>query len=425
MRIKIKNIGKIKDTDLELGNLNIITGNNSSGKSTLAKVLYSIIETLNNFNEKANRYRIETMERQITISLNRNLDLDDFNFDNDISVFIKENREWIQKNSIDIVQNELSIDEFISNLKNKFNSFLDINSNILDRCIEDLYGRINKVLSIDTTRILLDQIRITLSREFNNHVNTIGSIDEGQIILQTDSLYLELNLKGERITRAVIDGKEFYDIKEIEYISDPNIIDYKIWSRDTAFNSSHESKLIKDLSNDFLNPLDKLIINEEIRALLNEMSDFGDIPIQREGSDFSVKIKEDDSLSTRSLSAGGKISLILQKLICNGTFEKLKYLILDEPENHLHPEWQIKLAELLVLLQKEYNLTLIITTHSPYFSVALDRFSKRYLNKPKFFLAEKEGNMAYISDVTNNKERIYRELQRPLQNLENLLYRED
>lgn len=46
---------------------------------------------------------------------------------------------------------------------------------------------------------------------------------------------------------------------------------------------------------------------------------------------------------------------------------KKSVLILDEPEINLHPEWQTEYARIIVMLQKELELYVVITTHSPFF----------------------------------------------------------
>lgn len=65
-------------------------------------------------------------------------------------------------------------------------------------------------------------------------------------------------------------------------------------------------------------------------------------------------------------------------LLSNGQLKENDYLIIDEPEVNLHPEWQIKLAEVLVLLVKELNINLYINSHSPHFIEALEVFSVKY-----------------------------------------------
>ena len=49
-------------------------------------------------------------------------------------------------------------------------------------------------------------------------------------------------------------------------------------------------------------------------------------------------------------------------------------LVWDEPENHLHPQWQVEFAKILVQLSKS-GVPILITTHSPYFLQAIRYFS--------------------------------------------------
>ena len=102
-------------------------------------------------------------------------------------------------------------------------------------------------------------------------------------------------------------------------------------------------------------------------------------------------------------------------------------LILDEPEIHLHPDWQLVFARLIVLLHKEFNLHIMLNTHSPYFLNAIEVFSHRYgvAEKCKYYLAEDSERTASITDVSNNIEIIYDRLSRPFQLLENERYNND
>ena len=65
-------------------------------------------------------------------------------------------------------------------------------------------------------------------------------------------------------------------------------------------------------------------------------------------------------------------------LLMNGAIEKNGAIVLDEPEIHLHPAWQAQLAEVIVLLQKEFGLHVLLTSHSPYFIRAIETYSVKY-----------------------------------------------
>ena len=77
-------------------------------------------------------------------------------------------------------------------------------------------------------------------------------------------------------------------------------------------------------------------------------------------------------------------------------------------------------AELIVLIQKEFDMHILINTHSPYFLNAIEVYSKKYEieDKCKYYLSRLDGEKAVIDDVTDNTELIYEKLARPLQILE-------
>jgi hypothetical protein len=53
LNIQLKNIGIIRDSTIELNGLTVITGQNNSGKTTVGKVVYSVIDAASNLERKA------------------------------------------------------------------------------------------------------------------------------------------------------------------------------------------------------------------------------------------------------------------------------------------------------------------------------------------------------------------------------------
>ncbi len=94
--------------------------------------------------------------------------------------------------------------------------------------------------------------------------------------------------------------------------------------------------------------------------------------------------------------------MLLQKGLLNSN----TLLIIDEPEVHLHPTWQVKYAEILVRLSKEFAIPIVLTSHSPYFIEALEGYSKKYQYQDltNFYFAKKnkDGLSSKIIDVTKN-----------------------
>lgn len=132
-------------------------------------------------------------------------------------------------------------------------------------------------------------------------------------------------------------------------------------------------------------------------------------------------------LELTNISAGMKLFLIIRRLLETGEIKERDVLILDEPEIHLHPGWQIKFAEMLVLLQKDFDLTILLTTHSPYFLHAVEVFSEKYnlTNRCNYYYLENdEDGYCQVRDVTENTDCIYQVLAKPFQILDNIRYAE-
>ena len=99
-------------------------------------------------------------------------------------------------------------------------------------------------------------------------------------------------------------------------------------------------------------------------------------------------------------------------------------LILDEPEAHLHPEWQNAFAEIIVLVVKEFNTHVLLTTHSPNFLMAIEAYAKKYglLDQANYYMATHNADnytVDYVC-VNNNLSKIYSSFARPLVDVKQL-----
>lgn len=112
--------------------------------------------------------------------------------------------------------------------------------------------------------------------------------------------------------------------------------------------------------------------------------------------------------------------VVIQTLLENGCLKSGDILLIDEPEVNLHLEWQIVLAEVLVLLRKELGIVLYIYSHSPYFIRAIEvkmAGSEMTLDGKFYLTVLDEDNLYHTEDVSQNTERIYELLYKPLEKL--------
>ncbi len=97
---------------------------------------------------------------------------------------------------------------------------------------------------------------------------------------------------------------------------------------------------------------------------------------------------------------------------------KRNLLIIDEPEIHLHPKWQVEYAKLIVTLVKN-DIPVLITSHSPEMIQALKVFSEKsgIEEKCAYYLTESDEVSSEIDDVTDDVNKIFIKLTEPLHNL--------
>jgi len=192
-------------------------------------------------------------------------------------------------------------------------------------------------------------------------------------------------------------------------------------------------------------PLLKTIRNLKAHDIINDI-DFEIVPTledlyfalttkRKEKQAFNFNIEniiggkfEEDNLSGFIFNKNGKkIKLIntamgikyfglLQVLNNNNYLYKGQVLILDEPEVHLHPIWQLKLAEIIVELSKK-KVKIVVNSHSPYMIEALKRYSEleEIEDKTNFYLAE-DGYIEYQESLEN----IFEKLVLPIRELKKL-----
>jgi predicted ATPase len=133
------------------------------------------------------------------------------------------------------------------------------------------------------------------------------------------------------------------------------------------------------------------------------------IEFEREGNKFDINC----------VATGIKSFGILQILSENNYLTNNTILILDEPEVHLHPKWQLKMAELIVELVKN-GVKVLVNSHSPYMIEALQRYSRLEDVNSDFYLAEN----GYIKQIENDNSKtlveIYEKLSEPYDEFEEM-----
>lgn len=135
-------------------------------------------------------------------------------------------------------------------------------------------------------------------------------------------------------------------------------------------------------------------------------------------------IIHNDCSQNQTTSSGVKEIGIIQVLLQNNRLKEGSFLIIDEPESSLHPEWEIKYAEVLALLAKELNVHVYLNSHSPMFIEAISLYAQYYdlIDQTNFYLTERQVNGKYNFKKIDPKNmgEVYENLTRPYDELDKL-----
>jgi len=415
MKLSIRNVGKLKEADVEINGITVIAGENNTGKSTIGKVLFSIFQSLYKLDDQIIREKRNTIKHNLELLYVHATG----SFFNNV-----EFKEIIDEILIEGSKYDIEI------LKNKILEFISNNSEKTKNEIpEEPVKRIFDLLKIPKKSFVLAILNRNFSNEFNNQITNIYTELVGNIKLKIQGKESLLSIENNIIKE--IKNEHFLNT-EIVYIDDPFILDdltdelfVRNAIKNTDYNTiyNHKNYLKYKLIQKKGSLVDEIILNSKLEKFylkLNELFE-GDIILSNRGNYVYRRKNKGNELNLINLSAGLKSFAVLKMLFINNTLQENGTIILDEPEIHLHPEWQIKFAELIVLLQKEFKMHILLTTHSPYFLKAVQVYSKKYKisNKCKYYMSELDGEQAILVDKTNKTDDLFYKLAISFENLMN------
>lgn len=252
-------------------------------------------------------------------------------------------------------------------------------------------------------------------------LNDVGSINNADINISKINVVGGVNSSGKSIVSKLLYCylKSQKDDESLDFLMDSeglsNLKDSDI-SFEADLNPS-EVFYIDNISILDLKDLDILRVDHIIHikeALENENTSTKTTEIQ--------KILKNDC--TNLSAAGIKQIGIIEILLQNNSLKKNSFLIIDEPESNLHPQWQIKFAQILTLLVKQLNIYIYLNSHSPMFIEAISLYSQYYdlLDETSFYLTQKQVNNKYNFKKINPKNmgEVYENLTKPYDELDKI-----
>lgn len=427
MKLILKNIGIINQAVINLDGLTVIAGDNDTGKSFAGRTLFTVMKSMlkTDINLIKNQEKLDFIQKtaeELYILLRKEI-----SFQENLSIqtvfdpksFFRDIKSGIEDNNI--IGIEGLLEEKKTRLKMlKNSSELFPYEKLLNYIIlidSAIFGNEDK----ETIRI--KNFEEILASEFNSEIcmGQEGAIElyDGNNPIMTLSIDKESKVKHLNI----IDGLYFKDVTIVEspvfaqfyeVISNCKLI-YENKDPSKPVIPLHIRDLIDKMSPSTFSLQNNIVWEQKFSQTID-----GNINFSQERKDFIYsKEKNGEKLSFGSLNTatGIKSFGVISLLKKAGVLDKRCVLIIDEPEVHLHPKWQIEYAKIITELVKE-GVIVLVTTHSPYMVQAFSVFSKEADIKSDFYLSHKNDNgTAEIENVSEDINKIFLQLSKPLNDI--------
>ncbi|HBY7036496.1 TPA: hypothetical protein MI570_27465 [Klebsiella pneumoniae] len=379
MKIKVENLGFISSGEIDIKDLTIIFGKNNVGKTYLSYATYGMLSRLSSLSEGStvisktdlNKLRLDgsisidtskIASKEIIQKINRD-------FTKSLSSYFNAKEDSFKETNIEIEPNfkngDLLKQSFSSTINFDGSGFYSFNkakdsSEIIITFVklpEEASNSspnvtlsddtISSILSSITSNILLKNIFKGLSRPFVITSERTGislfykemdshrsSLIEKLITVKSNSI-APINKKLSAYSTPISDNINI--IRQYESLT----------KRKSFLYSKNGSKNKKQISESLENILSGSFKHDNGETIFIKKENDRDISIPMPISSSSVK------------------SLFLLDLYIKHIAHYGDFLVIDEPELNLHPENQVKMAELIVRLINS-GIKIIMTTHSDY-----------------------------------------------------------
>lgn len=410
--LQVKNFRAIKDADIQINGITVVSGVNGSGKSTLSKLLYYALKNANSFED--------LVIQHINIKLRPYFNV----LDQLSSLYYIFSHQNLSRNALRHNKRGYRIEFVLSDLDSGKNLMDDVRE-LCDRFIELENSMNNNGKSSISNRLYII-LRSTLQDNDPNHDTKylldklIQKINEHiqkaeLMVAERPYKFLKDSIEAvfdEKISKKIslqeyddyILGDDVLNVpllhyfKKVVYIDTPMVIGMETYPGQPSY--------WKELNNLIRIP-PKRGYKRSINNFIKENIIKGDTSFDTDMFSGGFKYKRIDGKEFDLLecATGIKSFSLLQMLLKNLYLDDNTLMIIDEPEAHLHPQWIVEYANLIVMLHKKLGVKFFIASHSTDMVSAIRYISEKEkcLSSVSFYVAEEDSkSSSYSFNMLNN-----------------------
>lgn len=401
----IRDYHAIREAVIKLDGITVLSGINGCGKSTLSKWLYCLVNGTNRFDTylfsayKDEIIRVLFRIQFICDDLERSLRFLNNADSYDKNVLQKQidsirtliDAVEIQNDMEELCQQTLLVLETFQNLalavnlpdtrKVRIMNFLNINSEK-----EDLGQAVIRFKEQYSRKItgLIKQFKSDIEKRPLDRFNKLAK--KNFDVYNDIPPYIQLEEDG---VNLIEEGhvSTLYNLRRAVYIDTPMAL--AAGDAENVFWKDLRGIMMNDNRNNTLSFTEKKFRLRIVDLLDGETVVESDEFIDR----YALRYVSKDlkiNILLKDTATGYKTFSYLQRLLENGLLRDDTLLMIDEPEAHLHPQWIVEFARLLVLLHKELGLKIMIASHNPDMVAAIHDIANKeeVLKSTNFYVAK-------------------------------------
>ncbi len=422
MKLTVRKIARVDKAVIEIRGITVMTGANGSGKSTVSKSLYSILETGRELPEKVLAekrnsfiYRLRENDNYSKYC-NRILFLLQLWRPNPdifpVSFFIPDPnfRKEDLKRHLDKLSGRKHSAEYTREQE--------------EEILSGIAGEIREIAESPDSRYYGFIAEKTLNDVFCGQFSDLRSPKgNGSIELTASNARYRIAVSDNKVTDYVPQG----DFRgNVWYLDARHLLDEEYPGQSTGRQLAGTGHIQK-IKGSLMSARTDISLEEsnERKEAVRVFDDLlsgvlsGKLEAERSGIMYKEE-KIDVPIDVRNVASGLKTVLLIRRLIENGYLSRGDVFIIDEPEMNLHPEWQVILAEFFVQMTDQLGIRMLLNSHSPYFVRAVEVKLAGYglADSGRYYLMqENETGGMEAEDVTQKTELIYKKFYLPLEQL--------
>lgn len=397
----IKDFRAVKEANIQINGITVVSGVNGSGKSTLSKLLYYVFRNANSFEELVVQYTnsllrpyfnvLEQLSSMYYYSYSRQQ-----NTTNGRAL----NRRTLRREySLSSIGDASS---FVDEIRELCNRIIELNNSKIEKespMTMRLYMILRSTLKNADSKNSLKQMLDELVHRISGYVrNAESMIAERPYKILRESIEASFdaaipkNITLQEMGDYILGDKVInvplpHYIKKVVYIDTPMVIGMETYSGQPTY--------WKEL-NDLLKLPPKRGYKRTINNFIKDEILKGDASYDNDmfSGGFKYKRIDGEEFDLLECATGVKSFSLLQMLLKNLYLDENTLLIIDEPEAHLHPQWIVEYARLIIMLHKKLGVKFFIASHSTDMVSAIRYISEKdkCLSAVSFYVAEEDAH---------------------------------